>query len=139
LESSTNSNFEVATVIMVQTTSLEEQITNLMKAVEGLTKHIQEQDSQITKLMNKVDNADTNHVMGKQIETHDETDMSMKQQSIEREKSSKKLQVSFDGLVLVDQPKEFIMGTIKYKFDGRSKSSLTYTKPYTKRIDNLNM
>ncbi|KAI3461361.1 hypothetical protein Pfo_018024 [Paulownia fortunei] len=63
LESATSSNFEVATVMMVQTTSIEEQIANLMKAVEELTKHIQEQDSQITKLMNKVDNADTGRLM----------------------------------------------------------------------------
>ena len=102
LESAASSNFEVATIMAVQTTSTEEQIANLMKVVEELMKHIQEQDSQITKLMNKVDNADTSRLMGKQIKAHDETETSMKQQSSERDVSSKELQVSSDGLILID-------------------------------------
>ncbi|KAI3450399.1 hypothetical protein Pfo_007064 [Paulownia fortunei] len=122
------SNFEVVTVMVVQTTSTEEQIEILMKVVEELTKHIQEQDSQITKLINKVDNADISCVMGKQIEVHDKTEVSMKQQSI-----------SSDGLIPIDQLKEFIIRTINDKFDGSSKLSLTYIKPYTKRINNLKM
>ncbi|KAI3456993.1 hypothetical protein Pfo_013656 [Paulownia fortunei] len=121
------SNFEIATIMVVQTTSLEEQIVNLMKADVELTKHIQEQDSQITKLMNKVDNVDT------------KIEMFMKQHPNDREKFSKQLQVSSNGLIHVDQLKEFITETINEKFDGRSKSSLTYAKPYTKRIDNLKM
>ncbi|KAL0328055.1 UNVERIFIED_CONTAM: hypothetical protein Scaly_2238100 [Sesamum calycinum] len=31
------------------------------------------------------------------------------------------------------------MGTIQNKLGGNSKSSMTYTKPYTQRIDNLKM
>ncbi|KAL0293870.1 UNVERIFIED_CONTAM: hypothetical protein Sradi_6915800 [Sesamum radiatum] len=31
------------------------------------------------------------------------------------------------------------MGTIQNKLDGNSKLSMTYTKPYTQRIDNLKM
>ncbi|KAI3445385.1 hypothetical protein Pfo_002050 [Paulownia fortunei] len=118
----------------------QKQIASLTKAIEGLTKHVQEQDSQITKLINKVDNADVRRIMGKQVELHDELEMSTKQQSSEKENSStKELQFSFDGLIPVDQLKEFIMGTIKDKFDGSSKSSLTYAKPYTQRIDNFKM
>ncbi|KAI3444934.1 hypothetical protein Pfo_001599 [Paulownia fortunei] len=105
-----------------------EQIASLMKAIEGLTKHIQEQDSQITKLMNKVDKANVSRVMGKQIEVHDE-----------EKASTQEFQVSSDGLIPVDQLKKFIMGTIKDKFDGSFKSSFTYAKPYTQRIDNLKM
>ncbi|KAI3472363.1 hypothetical protein Pfo_031104 [Paulownia fortunei] len=107
-------------------------------AIEGLTKHVQEQDAQITKLMNKVDNADVSHVMGKQVEVHDEVETSTKQQSSEKEKpSTQEFQVSSNGLIPVDQLKDFIMGTIKDKFDRSSKSFLTYAKPYTQRIDNL--
>ncbi|KAI3444978.1 hypothetical protein Pfo_001643 [Paulownia fortunei] len=130
----------IAPVMVTNATTLEEQIANLTKAIEGLTKHVQEQDSQITKLMNKVDNADVSRVMGKQVEVHDEVEMSTKQQSSEKENpSTQEFQVSFDGLIPVDQLKEFIMGTIKDKFDRSSKSSLTYAKPYTQRIDNLKM
>ncbi|CAA0817210.1 Unknown protein, partial [Striga hermonthica] len=57
----------------------------------------------------------------------------------EKEKSSSEIHVSASGLIPTDQLKEFIMGTIKDKFDGVSKSSLTYSKPYTQRIDSLKM
>ncbi|KAL0449412.1 UNVERIFIED_CONTAM: hypothetical protein Slati_1497600 [Sesamum latifolium] len=74
------------------------------------------------------------------MEAHDEAETSLKQQSNEREKSStKELQVSSEGLIPVDQLKEFIMGTIQNKLSGSSKSSMTYTKPYTQRIDDLKM
>ncbi|KAI3470776.1 hypothetical protein Pfo_027439 [Paulownia fortunei] len=118
----------IVPVMVTNATTLEEQIASLMKAIEGLTKHVQEQDSQITKLMNKVDNVDVSRVMGKQVEVHDE-----------EKPSTQEFQVSSDGMIPVDQLKEFIMGTIKDKFDGSSKSSLTYVKPYTQRIDNLKM
>ncbi|KAL0290915.1 UNVERIFIED_CONTAM: hypothetical protein Scaly_2653400 [Sesamum calycinum] len=51
----------------------------------------------------------------------------------------KELQVSSEGLIFVDQLKEFIMGTIQNKLGGNFKSSMTYTKQYTQRIDNLKM
>ncbi|KAL0462700.1 UNVERIFIED_CONTAM: hypothetical protein Slati_0157600 [Sesamum latifolium] len=131
----------IAPVMVINTTTLEEQIANLTKAIEGLAKHVQEQDSQISKLMNKIDSTDASHVIEKQIETHDEAETSLKQQSNEREKSAtKELQVSSEWLLIpVDQLKEFIMGTIQNKFGGNSKSSMTYIKPYTQRIDNLKM
>ncbi|KAL0307925.1 UNVERIFIED_CONTAM: hypothetical protein Sangu_3002800 [Sesamum angustifolium] len=39
----------------------------------------------------------------------------------------------------MDQLKEFIEETIRSKVEGSSKSSLTYSKPYTPRIDSLKM
>ncbi|KAK4381756.1 hypothetical protein Sango_2937800 [Sesamum angolense] len=77
--------------------------------------------------------------MGKQVEVHDEVEASAKQHYTERDKYAKELQVSSDGLIPVDQLKEFIEGTIKSKIEGSSKSSLTYSKPYTPRIDSLKM
>ncbi|KAL0416965.1 UNVERIFIED_CONTAM: hypothetical protein Slati_3528400 [Sesamum latifolium] len=138
--STPHSTSSVVPVMMTNTTTLEEQIANLTRAIEGLAKHVQEQDSQISKLMNKIDNNDASHVPGKQIEAHDEAETSLKQQSNEREKSStKELQVSSEELIPIDQLKEFIMETIQNKLDGSTKSSMTYVKPYTRRIDNLKM
>ncbi|KAK4390346.1 hypothetical protein Sango_2097900 [Sesamum angolense] len=42
---------------------------NLTRAIEGLMKHVQEQDAQITRLINKADNIDLSHVMGKQVDS----------------------------------------------------------------------
>ncbi|KAL0423645.1 UNVERIFIED_CONTAM: hypothetical protein Sradi_0899300 [Sesamum radiatum] len=65
--------------MVTNTTTLEEQIANLMKAIEGLAKHVLEQDCQISKLMNKIDSTDASYVAGKQIEAHDEAETSLKQ------------------------------------------------------------
>ncbi|KAL0337902.1 UNVERIFIED_CONTAM: hypothetical protein Scaly_2065300 [Sesamum calycinum] len=66
--------------------------------------------------------------------------MSLKQQSNEMGKpSTKELQVSSEGFIPINQLKEFIMGTIEDKINRSSKSSMTYTKPYTQNIDSLKM
>ncbi|KAL0332843.1 UNVERIFIED_CONTAM: hypothetical protein Scaly_2185800 [Sesamum calycinum] len=78
----------VASVMVTNTTTLEEQIGNLTRAREVLAKHVQEQDSQISKLMNKINNTDDNHVAGKQVEGQDEVETSLKQQSNERERGA---------------------------------------------------
>ncbi|KAL0325001.1 UNVERIFIED_CONTAM: hypothetical protein Sradi_5069400 [Sesamum radiatum] len=123
-----------ATPIMVtNATTLEEQIANLTRAIEGLTKHVEEQDSQINKLVNKMENTNSSYMVGKQDER-------LRQKSNKREKLSiKELQFSSEWLIPVDQLKKFIMETIKDKLDGSSKSSITYTDPYTQRIDDLKM
>ncbi|KAL0389010.1 UNVERIFIED_CONTAM: hypothetical protein Scaly_0258100 [Sesamum calycinum] len=133
------SSYSVAPVMVTNTTTIEEQLASLTRAIEGLTKHVQEQDAQIARLINKADNVDASHVMGKQVEAHDEVEASTKQHYTERDKYVKELQISSDGLIPVDQLKEFIEGTIKSKIEGSSKSSLTYSKPYTPRIDSLKM
>ncbi|KAK4383547.1 hypothetical protein Sango_2764700 [Sesamum angolense] len=125
--------------MVTNATTIEEQLASLTRAIEGLTKHVQEQDAQIARLINKADNVDASHVMGKQVEAHYEVEASAKQHYTERDKYAKEHQVSSDGLIPVDQLKEFIEGTIKSKIEGSSKSSLTYSKPYTPRIDSLKM
>ncbi|KAL7152972.1 hypothetical protein ABFS83_04G134500 [Erythranthe nasuta] len=128
---------EVAPVMTTHATTMEEQMAILTKAIEGLTKHIQEQDSQIAMLRNKVDGS---HDMGKQGENHTEAETSARRHPIEREKSpTEEFQISSEGLIPIDQLKEFIMGTIKDKFNEGSKPSSTYTKPYTLRVDDLKM
>ncbi|KAL0368111.1 UNVERIFIED_CONTAM: hypothetical protein Scaly_1030000 [Sesamum calycinum] len=103
----------------------------------GLTNHVQEQDAQIARLVNKADNVDASHVMGKQVEAHDEVEAPAKQHYIEKDKYAKELQISSDGLIPVDKLKEFIEGIIRSKIEGNSKSFLTYSKPYTAKIDSL--
>ncbi|KAL0340286.1 UNVERIFIED_CONTAM: hypothetical protein Sradi_4545400 [Sesamum radiatum] len=133
------SSYYVAPVMVTNATTIEEQLASLTRAIEGLTKHVQEQDAQIARLINKADNVDASHVMGKQVEAYDEVEASAKQHYTERDKYAKELQVSSDGLIPVDQLKEFIEGTIKSKIEVSSKSSLTYSQPYTPRIDSLKM
>ncbi|KAK4407744.1 hypothetical protein Sango_0355400 [Sesamum angolense] len=125
--------------MVTNTTTIEEQLASLTRAIEGLTKHVQEQEAQIARLINKADNVDASHVMGKQVEAHDEVEAPAKQHYTEKDKYAKELQVSSDRLIPVDQLKEFIEETIRSKIEESSKSSLTYSKPYTPRIDGLKM
>ncbi|KAL0451582.1 UNVERIFIED_CONTAM: hypothetical protein Slati_1136300 [Sesamum latifolium] len=109
----------VAPVMVTNATTIEEQLASLTRAIEGLTKHVQEQDAQIARLIHKADNVDASHIMRKQVEAHDEVEVSTKQRYAENDKSAKELQVSFDRLIPVDQLKEFIEGTIRSKIKGR--------------------
>ncbi|KAK4393921.1 hypothetical protein Sango_1862900 [Sesamum angolense] len=127
----------VAPIMVTNATTIEEQLASLTRAIEGLTKHVQEQDTQIARLINKADNIDASHVIGKQVEAHDEVEVPIKQHYTENDKSTKEIQISSDGLIPVNQLKEFIEGTIRRK--GSSRSSFTYSNPYTPRIDSLKM
>ncbi|KAL0307149.1 UNVERIFIED_CONTAM: hypothetical protein Sradi_6132200 [Sesamum radiatum] len=96
------SSYSVAPVTVTNATTIEEQLASLARAIEGLTKHVQEQDAQIARLINKTDNVDASHIMGKQVEAHDEEPSKARS----REAQS---------------------------------HPLTYSKPYTPRIDGLKM
>ncbi|KAK4388305.1 hypothetical protein Sango_2437100 [Sesamum angolense] len=137
--SSYSFTINVAPVMMTNATTIEEQLAILTRAIEGLTKHIQEQDAQIARLINKADNVVASYVMGKQVEAHDEVEPPAKQHYTEKDKSANELQISSDGLIPGDQLKEFIEGIIKSKIEGSSRYSLTYSKSYTPRIDSLKM
>ncbi|KAL0405377.1 UNVERIFIED_CONTAM: hypothetical protein Slati_3851600 [Sesamum latifolium] len=69
----------MAPVMVTNATTIEEQLTSLTRAIEGLTKHVQEQDAQIARLIHKADNVGASHIMGKQLEAHDEAEVSTKQ------------------------------------------------------------
>ncbi|KAK4382298.1 hypothetical protein Sango_2885700 [Sesamum angolense] len=129
----------VAQVMVINATTIEEQLADLTRAIEGLMKHVQEQDAQIARLINKADNIDASHITGKQVEAHDEVEMSIKRHDTEKDKSAKEFQISPDGLIPMDQLNEFIEGTIRSKIEGSSRSSFTYSKPYTPRIDSWKM
>ncbi|KAL0295650.1 UNVERIFIED_CONTAM: hypothetical protein Sangu_3191000 [Sesamum angustifolium] len=129
----------VAPVMVTNATTIEEQIADVTRAIERLMKHVQEQDAQIARLINKADNIDASHVMGKQVEALDEVEMPIKQHYTGKDKSTKELQISSDRLIPVDQLKEFIEATIRSKIEGSSRSSFTYSKPHNPRIDCLKM
>ncbi|KAL0317328.1 UNVERIFIED_CONTAM: hypothetical protein Sangu_2147100 [Sesamum angustifolium] len=71
--------------------------------------------------------------MGKQVEAHDEVEASTRQHYTERDKYAKKLQISSDGLIPVDQ-----LNSLKEQ-DRRKLKVILLSKPYTRRIDSLKM
>ncbi|KAL7145363.1 hypothetical protein ABFS83_07G077700 [Erythranthe nasuta] len=127
---SASSYSEVASVMTTNATTMEEQIVSLIKAIEGLRKH----------LIDKMDKADASQAVENQIEAQDEVETSTKQQTLENEKPpAQELQVSPEGLIHVGQVMKLISRTIKDKLEGSSKSPSIYVKPYTQTIDDLKM
>ncbi|KAL0381972.1 UNVERIFIED_CONTAM: hypothetical protein Scaly_0484500 [Sesamum calycinum] len=79
----------VALVMVTNATTIEEQLASLTRAIKGLMQDVQEQDTQIARLINKTDNVDASHVMGKQAGAHDEVEAPPKQHYTEKDKLSK--------------------------------------------------
>ncbi|KAF3640550.1 hypothetical protein FXO37_23402 [Capsicum annuum] len=122
--------------IVTDASFVEEQLVNLMKVIEGLTKYVQSQDAQIGKLADRIDgliNGESSHALGKAPEGH-ETEHPGKQTP-----PAKEVQVSSEGMIPINPLKLFIKGTLKDKYDVFTKCSLTYAKLYTARIDSLKM
>ncbi|WMV37542.1 hypothetical protein MTR67_030927 [Solanum verrucosum] len=116
--------------------TIEEQLASLTKAIEGLTKYAHEQDAKLSKLTNKMDNMiERNSIQAhlKLPKVQDEGESCVKQTKI------KEIHIFAEGFIPIDQLKDFIIETIEDKSEFSSKFSPTYVKPYTQRIDNLKM
>ncbi|KAL6582893.1 hypothetical protein OROMI_004971 [Orobanche minor] len=137
--SDSSSTSSIAPLMMTNASTIDEQLASIMKAIEGLSKHVQDQETRISHLMNKADHDNASRTNGKQVEEPNYVEGSTKHQAAETEFTEKDFQISSDGGINIGQLKELILGTIKDKYDEGSKSSFTNTKPYTKRVDNLRM
>ncbi|KAK4487181.1 hypothetical protein RD792_006500, partial [Penstemon davidsonii] len=85
-ESSPRSHSSIAVHVMTTSTmTMEEQLMTLTKAVEHLTKHAQEQDSKIERLLNQGLHAKANHSMKKRPVEFKEDEISTKRYSIANE------------------------------------------------------
>ncbi|CAH9125410.1 unnamed protein product [Cuscuta epithymum] len=124
--------YTVMPTMTTSTTSMEEQIAHLTKVIEGMSMFMQTQDQKLNDLNNKVEilKGESSHTHEKDPEMHEENDP-------HQEDSGKNISTS-GGMIPIDQLKDFIMGTIKEKIEG-SKSTYSYVKPYTQRIENLKM
>ncbi|KAL0445937.1 UNVERIFIED_CONTAM: hypothetical protein Slati_1721600 [Sesamum latifolium] len=76
-----------APIMLTNVTTIEEQLASLTRVIEGLTKHVQEQDAQIAKLINKAENVDASHIMGIHVEIHDAAEVSTKEHYAEKNKN----------------------------------------------------
>ena len=94
---------------------------------------MEDRDVQMASMMNKIESlGESNQAADNPPKLQDVTESSAKQQETQNN-----LQVLADGSIHVDQLKEIILGAIKDKYERILKSSLTYAKPYTQRINQL--
>ncbi|GFY80877.1 hypothetical protein Acr_01g0006860 [Actinidia rufa] len=94
---------------------------------------MEDHDVQMASMMNKIESlGESNQAVDNPPKLQDVTESSAKQQETQNN-----LQVLADGSIPIDQLDEIILGAIKDKYEGTLKSSLTYAKPYTQKIDQL--
>ncbi|KAM3235023.1 hypothetical protein P3L10_015059 [Capsicum annuum] len=122
--------------MVTDASSMKEQLANLAKVIDGLTKYVQNQDARIDKIVDKVKgliDEESIHVSGKALEVHEI------ENPVKQTPSTKEVQVFAEGIISIGQLRESIEGTLKYKCHVVTKSFLVYSKPYTARIDSLKM
>ncbi|KAL0410937.1 UNVERIFIED_CONTAM: hypothetical protein Slati_3683400 [Sesamum latifolium] len=112
--------------MMVQTTSLEEQIASLTVAIGSLLKHVQARDDQLNKLHEKFQSTPA-------LSEFEEQDFSVECNT------SKRIHVSTDGFISIEHVKNTVNEAIVNAYETRVQVFKSYVKPYTKRIEQLRM
>nr|XP_027118595.1 uncharacterized protein LOC113735812 [Coffea arabica] len=118
---------------MTNTLSFEEQVSNISKMMETMMKHIKDQDALIAQLLTQKNHApEGSHMKFKEHQEHEILSSKSKDKM-------KEVYVTAERTIPVEQLKKLVEDVIKEKKEGNSKSSFTYSKPYTARIDSLAM
>ncbi|KAL0345733.1 UNVERIFIED_CONTAM: hypothetical protein Sradi_4404600 [Sesamum radiatum] len=111
--------------MMMQATSLEEQIASLTVAVGNLLKYVQARDDQFNKLHNKFQSTPASNEF-------EEEDFSIECNT------SKGIPVSIYGFIYVEHVKNIVNEATK-KYETRVQTFKSFAKPYTRRIEQLRM
>ena len=99
-----------------------------------LIKALKDKDLQIANLMNKLEVQD----LGESSHGHKFTS-AKDGEGREIENTPRREQFTLAASLPIQQSQDMITNTIRAQYGGSSTSSLTYSKPYTKRIDNMRM
>ncbi|VVA41101.1 PREDICTED: retrotransposon, partial [Prunus dulcis] len=143
---SVGESYSMAMQVMVTgAMSIEEQLAHMSEAVTKLTKMVEEKDAQIASLIN---NKWEGHQDKEPVQDahkkgpHHEAESSEKRLGHETESGEKphgKGDAASVGSLSVQQLQDMIANTIRVQYGAPSRDTLMYSKPYTKRIDNLRM
>ncbi|KAI5337086.1 hypothetical protein L3X38_016355 [Prunus dulcis] len=131
-------------VMVTGAMSIKEQLAYMSEAVTKLMKMVEEKDVQIASLINQwethQDKEPSQDVHKK--ESHHEAESSEKGLGHETEsgdKSHGKGDTALMGSLSIQQLQDMITNTIRAQYGGPSQDTFIYSKPYTKRLDNLRM
>ncbi|KAK3038008.1 hypothetical protein RJ639_029959 [Escallonia herrerae] len=129
-------------VMMTSAISFEEQLGAMSRAIEKLTKTVEEKDLQIANLMNKLESKKSEESKSGDM---DDADEALKQADTNEHPDAstsggyKKSKSISAASLSVQQLQDMIASTIRAQYGGHSRDTLRYSKPYTKRIDNMRM
>ena len=119
---------------MTNSSSMEEKMAEMEQSIVLLTKSLEDKDLQIVTLINKLEVQD----LGESSHGHKFTSVK-DDKGREIENTIQWEQSTSVALLLVQQLQDMIINTIQAQYGGSSTSSLTYSKPYTKRNDHMRM
>uniref|UniRef100_A0A6N2MI02 Retrotransposon gag domain-containing protein n=1 Tax=Salix viminalis TaxID=40686 RepID=A0A6N2MI02_SALVM len=123
-------------VMMTETTSLEDQVANLQQLVEGLSTSLKAKDHEIAKLMNKLES------LNERGQTSTNKAFHVNQLEVIEESAIgavENIRGITDGIFTTNQLKELIKEAITDQVESSIQPSYSYVKPYTQRIDLLKM
>ena len=136
------SSIEVMPVMMTNTSTMEEKMAEMEQRVILLTKALEEKDVKIATLMNKLEVQDSGE---SSLGPEHPPSFTFKGENAKGDKGKGGEGTSQHGhstsmaSISVQQLQDMITNTIRAQYGGSSTSSLMYSKPYTKRIDNMRM
>jgi len=128
--------FGTMSVMTIGITSLEDQMANLIKIIEGFSTSLKAKDHEITKLMNKFES------LNEESQTSTTKAFQVDQLDVIEESAigaMKNIRGITDGIFTTNQLKELIKEAIKDQVESSVQPSYSYAKPYTQRIDLLKM
>ena len=138
-------SYSMAMQVMVTgAMSIEEQLAHMSEAVTKLTKMVEENDAQIASLINKWEthqDKEPGQDANKKV-PHREAESSEKGLGHEKESgenSHEKIDTALVGSLSIQQLQDMIANTIRAQYGGPSQDTFIYSKPYSKRLDNLRM
>ncbi|XP_012838511.1 PREDICTED: uncharacterized protein LOC105959033 [Erythranthe guttata] len=134
--------FTTLPVMVVDATSVDEQLAHLAQAVANLQKIVEDKDMKIAQLMDKLEQSEVGEFSPKH-ESYPLRDEKAKQVEEAHPKPDFVQGATHSSMSVatlsVQQLQEMIANTIKAQYGGPSQVSPMYSKPYTKRIDALRM
>ena len=116
--------------------TIEEQLANLIKRIEGLKKCTHAQDAKLSKLINKMDNMIERRSSHRPLQISKYQD---KEVSCLKQTNIKEILILYEGLIPINQLKNFIIEAIQDKSESSLQICPIYAMTYTQRIDNLKM
>ena len=119
---------------MTNTSTVEEKMAEMEQRVVLLTKALEDKDLQIATFMNKLKVQD----LGESSHGHKFTSPK-DDEGREIENTPRREQSTSVALLSIQKLQDMITNTIQAQYGGSSISSLRYSKPYTKCIDNMRM
>ena len=129
------SYLEVMLAMMTNTSIVEEKMVEMEQRVILLTKALEDKDVKIATLMNKLELQDSGEPS---LGPEHPSGFTLKEGKL-GEGTSQHRQSTLIASISVQQLQDLITNTIRAQYGGSSTSSLIYSKPYTKRIDNIRM